>query len=658
MDFFRRGGTIELVASPVLSNRDICAMREGLYEGRAWERRSLEDIVRAPRPNRASGLLAWAVATRRLEVRIAIVTSGNPQAIYHEKIGVFLTGAGDVLAFEGSANESANAYVENYERLFVHDGARNGAAPSWADLVRQNFEDLWENRTPGVDVLTLHDALKRKLMRPRRDTMPLQSESDPGAIDTVSTGPSEILRRPSRMELREYQGEAILAWFRNKGCGIFAMATGTGKTVTAFALMEELFRKVGSPLVIIVVAPYLGLVRQWIAVAKTFGLDPINCSGTRNSWVEAVEAAIYLVSSGNRPLLSLVTTNSTFAETPFQGVLDRLQVRTLLVADEVHNLGARALQASLPERVQLRLGLSATPERWMDEDGTAAIQDYFGDVVFQLDLEEALKLQPPVLTPYTYHPVLVYLEEDEREEYLRITRMLSRFINDPKGENLSDVALGLLLKRARLVACARQKLPALASAITPYRDTRYNLVYCGDGRMEVEPVSKKAASEVPEVEVLRQVEAVAKLLGQRMEMNVALYTADTPDDERQAILRDFEAGNKHALVAIRCLDEGVDIPQVRRAFILASSTNPRQFIQRRGRVLRRADGKDNAEIFDFIVVPPLEAVNPGTAEFRVMRSLVEKEMRRVVEFARLARNGPQAHAKLLPILSTLRLMHL
>lgn len=231
-------------------------------------------------------------------------------------------------------------------------------------------------------------------------------------------------------------------------------------------------------------------------------------------------------------------------------------------------------------------------------------------------------------------------------------------MNNPRAEDLSDAALALLLKRARLIACARGKLSALANAVAPYRTTRFNLIYCGDGRVDVESVAQKAVTDVPEDAVLRQVEAVARLLGTQLQMNVAVYTADVSAARREVILREFAEGHKQAIAAIRCLDEGMDIPQVRRAFILASSTNPRQFIQRRGRVLRRADGKESAEIFDFIVVPPLDALSEGTAAYRVLRSLVAREMARVVEFAELASNGPQALARLLPILAKLRLMHL
>ncbi len=654
VDFFRRGGMMEIICSPLFNAQDVRSLWEGLYGEKAWISRPVEAILSAPRDCRSASLLAWAIANRQLEVRIALVVKGA-QAIYHEKIGLFEMGDGELVAFEGSANESATSYVANYERVLVHGGDARQAG--FTELVHQNYERLWANETPGLEVISLHEALRRQAIQSRSDWMVEKPEGEKTA-PALPEVPPEKLRVPARLKPRDYQQAAIAGWFKGGGVGIYAMATGTGKTITALCTLETLFRKVGAPLVIIIVAPYLNLVKQWIGVARTFGLDPINCSGPRSSWKAVADAALFLVNSAARPVLSFVTTNSTFAESAFQDLLGRIQVRTVLVADEVHNLGARTLQQALPDRVRLRLGLSATPERWMDEEGTQAIRDYFGEVVFGLSLEDALQLRPPVLTPYTYHPVLVPLDDDEREEYLRITRQLARLMVDPAAENLSDMALGLLLKRARLVACARGKLPMLEQVIAPRRDTCFNLVYCGDGRVDVESVSTRAVAGVPETTVIRQVEAVAKLLGIGLGMNVATYTAETSEDDREVILRDFSDGRKNALVAIRCLDEGIDIPQVRRAFILASSTNPRQFIQRRGRVLRRAEGKDSAEIFDFVVIPPLDEVSLGTPEYHVLRRLVEREMARVVEFARLAVNGPQAQARLLPILSKLRLMHL
>ncbi len=656
--FFRRGGNIELVCSPVFSRSDIHALSHGLYQARDWERRSLDEVLQLPRKSRSTAILSWALANRRFDVRIAALTKASQHSIYHEKIGIFTTVHGPCVGFEGSANESSNGYVDNFERITVHDGADSIRQEYEAERLAQQFEMLWNNSTPGVTVRSLHEAFLASILRIQEGVDVISSSEPASSPIQLPPTPPEYLRRPERLVLREYQELAIQAWFKADGMGIYSMATGTGKTITALCTLEELFRRSGPPLAIIIVAPYLNLVEQWKGIAKAFGLAPIICCGSRADWVGAVDAAMYLLNSGRRPMLSLITTNATFAEDAFQTAIQRLKVRTVIVADEVHNLGARNLQAALPPRVKLRLGLSATPERWMDEDGTQAVKDYFGATVFGLDLAEALKLEPPVLTPYSYHPVLVALEQDEKDEYLRITRTLAKYIDSPRTDNLSDIVLGLLLQRSRIVGCARNKISALASAIAPYRTTRYNLIYCGDGHVEIETTSAVAASSVPEISIVRQVEAVAKLLGTEFEMNVGIYTSDVSNEQRAVIINEFELGVKNALIAIRCLDEGVDIPNVRRAFILASSTNPRQFIQRRGRVLRRADGKDLAEIFDFVVVPPFDAFERGTPEFKVMRNLVTKEMARVTEFAKLSVNGPQAYGKLLPILSALRLMHL
>ena len=655
--FFASGGRMELVCSPSLSAADIAAFAEGIYNSRRWANSKSEDIQKLPRESLGRGLLSWAMATGSLSVQIAVVPGSGSRSIYHEKIGVFVTRNDEIIAFEGSANESSSGYVNNYERVLAHHQASGGRPEAAVEVIRQNFEQLWNNKTPGLEIVPLHEAFRRRLLTVREENDPRrQKQATDDALTMII--PSEIICKPPRLVLRPYQKAAIQSWFDHGGMGIYAMATGSGKTVTALCSLEAVFQKVGPPLGIIIVAPYLNLVDQWSEEAAKFGLAPINCSGSRSDWVRAVDSAVFLANASKQPLFSLVTTNATFAGEPFQEALSKIRVRTVLVADEVHNLGARHLQRCLPKRVKLRLGLSATPERWMDEDGTEAIAKYFGDVVFRFDLADALHADPPVLSPYAYHPVLVQLEPDEIEEYVEITRILARYIDSPRAEDLSDVVLALLLKRARLVACARGKIPALANVIRPFRDTRFNLIYCGDGRTEIESFAVRAAAEVQESPVFRQVDAVARLLGTEFQMNVATYTAETTKELRSSLIEEFEQGRKQALVAIRCLDEGVDIPQVRRAFILASSSNPRQFIQRRGRVLRCAEGKDRADIFDFVVVPPIDHVNPGTPTFRVLRNLVTKEMARITEFARLAINGPKAYSQLLPILEPLKLMHL
>ncbi|QDT16782.1 DEAD/DEAH box helicase family protein [Alienimonas californiensis] len=604
--------------------------------------------------------MEWAIAAGCLQIRVATVvppdgrvTGAFFEGIYHEKLGLLARKA-FVEAFEGSANETAAAYTRNYERLLFH---APGVATS---AVEEHFERLWENATPGVSVLPLHDAFRAGLMTARNEQPTVAnsvSVEDASVGATADSVPPEILRRPARFALRDYQQAAIDGWFAARGVGIYAMATGTGKTFTALCTAEELYRRAGGPLAVVIVAPYLNLVSQWLKEGRRFGLDPLECSGSRHAWKPAADATVHQLNAGTRLLATFATTNATFSGDAFQDMLDSLKVRTLLIADEVHNLGARNLRAALPERVTLRLGLSATPSRWMDQEGTAAVNRYFGSAVADVSLGDALKMRPPVLTPYKYFPILIELDDDEREEYLLLTKQLARFMADPRDENLSETALGLLLKRARLLGSASGKLPALRTALEPHRKSRFNLIYCGDGRVEIESAVSSSSLRIGDGETVRQVKAAAAMASE-LGMTASTYTAEVSANERADVMSAFEEGTIQALVAIRCLDEGVDVPAVRRAFILASSTNPRQFIQRRGRVLRRAEGKELAEIYDFVVVPPAEAADPDSPEYRPMRGLLEREFARVAEFADLALNGPQARATLLPTLEALGLSHL
>jgi superfamily II DNA or RNA helicase len=312
----------------------------------------------------------------------------------------------------------------------------------------------------------------------------------------------------------------------------------------------------------------------------------------------------------------------------------------VLVADEVHNLGAAKLAEQLPNNFKLRLGLSATPERWFDDEGTQRLKRYFGPVLEpRLGLREAITIG--ALTPYRYYPVLVELTDDEREEYLSLSAKIARlYSGDEEGLN-SPALTALLLQRARLIGAAANKLNELRRIGAQHRTATHMLFYCGDGQVES-----------PEDDAFRrQVDEVTRILGVELGIKVAPYTAATEMEERDTLREDLAAGRIQGLVAIRCLDEGVDIPSVRTAVLLASSTNPRQFIQRRGRVLRRAEGKEFAEIYDMIVVPPMEARSSNSE-----RSLLKKELTRFAEFADLALNAGTARAVVLKLQKTFHLL--
>lgn len=642
-----RKASFDLVCSPILRPEDIKAIYEGIYNPEKYRNRSHEQVIDERVSDWHHTLLSWAIAQGIITIQVAVPERDPKGAIYHEKFGIVYS-AERTLVFEGSANETYAAYVRNFERVLVNEAPDGFLVSRYED----EFDKLWFDSTPTLRVLPVHDAFREGLIRAGDE---MASDTSTKISEVTSMDPTrEVLRRPVGLALRPYQREAINAWLQADGCGVLALATGTGKTFTALSALCELYERVGPPLVIVVVAPFIHLADQWIQEAHKFGLRPIRCAEGRSRWERIAHNAIWNANKKHSKIVSLVATNATFSSQAFTSLLANLRVRTVIIGDEVHNLGAARIRAHLPERVQLRMGLSATPTRWMDEDGTEAIRTYFGSVVKEFTIRDAIKCDPPVLSPYTYHPVPVELDPDEVDDYIAISQSLARSLVDPDSSDLSDEVLALLLRRARLLGSARNKIPKLREVIHSFKESYFNLVYCGDGSVELEAAG---VHETEGLDTERQITAVTRLLGRELSMGVASYTATTGATDRQRLLTDFRNRRLQALVCIRCLDEGIDIPEVRRAFILASGTNPRQFIQRRGRLLRKSDGKEKAEIYDFIVLPPEDELAKDAPGFILMRKLLERELSRVTEFARDALNGPQAREMMLPTLRQYQLLH-
>ena len=294
----------------------------------------------------------------------------------------------------------------------------------------------------------------------------------------------------------------------------------------------------------------------------------------------------------------------------------------------------------MDNRFTYRLALSATLDRHNDEEGTALLYKFFGKKCIQYTLERAI--EEGKLTPYKYHPILVYLTVEELEAYEQLSYEISKcFIKSRNGKyKLSKYGEILALKRSRIVAGAIQKLDALRDAIQPYKNEKNILVYCGATRI----VDESDLSSYDESDI-RQIEAVTKILGNELGMCVAKFTSEENIEQRTLIKEHFQNGTLQAIVAIKCLDEGVNIPGIRTAFILASTTNPKEYIQRRGRVLRKAPNKPFAEIYDFVTLPrPLDAVSGLTLEQANRdKTLVKNELARIKEFGRLAMNSMVAN---------------
>jgi len=445
--------------------------------------------------------------------------------------------------------------------------------------------------------------------------------------------PAGCPKIPNHLQLRQYQQQAVSNWFANQGRGTLKMATGSGKTITALAIVTELYQKIGLQ-VLLVVCPYRHLVTQWDRECRKFSLEPILAFENVRNWQSQLSTQLYNIHSGKQAFLTIITTNATLIGEGLQSQIKYFPDKTLIVGDEAHNLGAPRLEQSLPRNIGLRLALSATPERYFDEQGTEFVFDYFGSVLEpELTLADAIK--QGALVHYLYYPILVELTEAETRAYTRLTKRIGWTMMAEENIENQETLTSLLMQRARLIGTATNKLAALRQLMTARLDSTHTLFYCGDGSVE----------EAVSVESGRQLAAVTKLLGTELGYRINTYTAETSLGEREDLRSQFETGKLQGLVAIRCLDEGVDIPAVQTAIILASSGNPRQFIQRRGRILRPHPGKERATLFDMIVLPP----DLGRDTIEVERNLLKKELRRLLEFADLADNAGEARIKLLQL---------
>ncbi|MYS87878.1 DEAD/DEAH box helicase family protein [Embleya scabrispora] len=638
-EFAHRSGYMRIVASPQLRTEDIDQLRAGYALRAVLEHAALRDLHQAAEdPQAAAGIgqLGRLVAHGRLDIKLAYILDRDRVGIYHEKIGVFHD-THDTVAFKGSANETLPGLVGNFESIEVF---RSWLTPDRerAQRITRDFDDLWHDRTQFLRVFTFTDAARPLLDEYATRTAPRTPRHAPLPDGTLITlprpHPDGTLAIPPGLTVRDYQKHAVEAWFAHGCRGILRMATGTGKTVTALTggaqLAKQLAHHDAGPLLTVVVAPYQHLVDQWATDVERFGVTPIRAYESVDTWHNRASALIDALALRATSGGLIVTTNATFAGDTFQTLLARHRGHLLMIADEVHNLGAHRLRDRLPHTAAYRLGLSATPERWFDDTGTAALRQYFGDIVFEMGIGDAI--QAGALCRYTYTPVLVELDDEESELYGRVTEAIAKALatHGNADEADADSPLGMLLrKRANILGHARAKIPALREQVLLRRDHRHQLLYCAEGRHPL-------ATDIRTTDEPTQLHRAMDLVGRELRMPTASYTAQTPRPQRLELLHRFASGDDlQVLASMRCLDEGVDIPAARTAYLLASSSNPRQFIQRRGRVLRRAPGKTHADIVDFVVIPPDDE---GGLRRETERRMVARELTRVTEFARFSDN--------------------
>ena len=445
--------------------------------------------------------------------------------------------------------------------------------------------------------------------------------------------------------MRDHQIAALDAW-RAKGDfqGTLDLATGAGKTIVAIHAIVKLSEAING-LACVVAVPYQNLADQWVEILSSFNIYPVKCYVSRGQWEEKLRSVVHELTMGSRSFAAVVVVNRTLKSPEFQHCLSKLRGNRLLwIGDECHHHTSKAYEGYLPVHARYRMGLSATPEHYLDEERNERLNEFYGDIVFRYTLSQAIRDE--VLTAYEYFPHIVEFTQHEAEEFVELSEQVGRIMarRNAMATELSPHLTGLLMRRARLVGGAAKKLPILQAALTGSKPTPHTLFYCGDGTVETDEIGDTSMESLDQGK--RQVEAVSTML-HGMGWGVSRFTSRESRRDRDNILENFRLGIIDAMVAIRCLDEGIDVPACSTAYILASCRDPRQFVQRRGRILRRAPGKELAVIHDFIVVLPEEF----DTESLYAKRLIKSELGRVAEFSSLSENRSEAYERLAPILN-------
>lgn len=633
----KNGGKIKLVASPNLSDEDIEAIRKGYSDREEIIKKALLRELNNP-VNEYQGdrlnYLANLIADGILDIRIAVTESESKMGMYHEKVGIVSDSEGNKIAFSGSMNESANAFTANYETIDVFKNWTQDKER--VDKKEESFDLIWQNLEHGIKVYEFNDVTEHFIKSYKKEKVEYSKFDD--SMDEIPLVERELsfFKVPDDIDFYDYQKDAMANWVESGCCGIFNMATGTGKTYTALGSVSKLSILLSEQLAVIIVVPYIHLVEQWIEDIERFGVKPIVAYGySGNHWREEFKDAILAYNIGAIKNFCIITTNATFCEDDFQDRVKLFRKNFMFLADEAHNLGAEKIRNLLPKKARYRLALSATLERNRDPEGTQALRAFFGKECISFGLKEAIKRG--FLTSYYYYPVLVYLDDDELESFNELTRLIrknSRYADkDPDKQKYLEM---LLIKRARIIAGCRSKVDKLIELMEKNRKENHILVYCG--------ATKYDRNDISDDDDLRQIDEVNRRLYEELGMRVRKFTSTEDIEERQEIKKMFIDESIQVITAIKCLDEGVNIPAINKAYIMASSTNPKEYVQRRGRVLRKAKGKQYAEIYDFITLPrPLEDVSILSNDEKEMdRDLVFREFERLLDFADASRNPSEA----------------
>lgn len=671
--FLYNGGKMRLIINNILSEKDKSAYIAGLQKN-AIAPFDLSDIIKlkstlSKRDTHFFECLSWLIANNRIDIKI--IAPKDSVGISHTKSGVFSDNS-NIVAFNGSCNFSKTALIDNIESVDAFCNWDGKVMEAKIENIQTTFEKIFCEEDESVNYLDqtqivtsiadnfiIHDI--NYLIEIDRELN--QEEQNTDLRPTVKKALSKAKKRLDitiekiRIEKevpkfpydkpRDYQKMAFENWRKNGQKGLFAMATGTGKTITSLNCLLEIYKKCGYYKAIILV-PTITLVDQWEKECRKFNFNSIYKVYSKNIWQKDIDNIRLNEKLFSDKELSyvIISTYASFSKQKVFNELNNLSYKTLLIADEAHNMGSERLIQMLPKiKYERRIGLSATPERQYDDEGNKKLCSFFGcsdRYTYEYSMEEAIRNK--VLCKYYYYPHLVSLTDNEMENYIELSTKIAKYYNSEldKFSVHDKILTALLLKRKRIIHKAKNKKDVFKSILEEHynkkKNLKYSLIYVPEGNESDDFFETDVFSDVEELDNDNETTHLIDLYSQIVKeqdkkVTVSKFTAQTQN--REEILSQFSNGKLDVLISMKCLDEGIDVPRAELAIFCASTGNPRQFIQRRGRILRTHPDKSYAYIHDLVVIPKIDL---NSTSFELERSLLKKELERVKNFSMLAEN--------------------
>lgn len=626
-------GKFRLIISPILRPEDLIAIENGIRKPEEIASDALEEIIITEDLLQRHTLkcLSYLLRIGRLEIHVALMED----ALFHPKVWLFHVGK-DILAAHGSSNMTYSGINKNIEQISISKSWKDSHQRYTTKEFVEQFHRLLENKEDKCFVIPVPKAIERKLLKIyHSEKMPTESDmqilhnrglrlaEEHTPHESYGVSSMSKFSIPGDLVYNEgpfaHQGKAVTAWREAGFRGILEMATGSGKTITSMICAHKLYER-HKPLLIVVAAPYVPLIEQWCDEVIPFGLRPTNLTtlGSAQNRTRELQRINRRLRYGNSTAEVVIVSHKTLCKKDFSNAVQSFDCDKLLIADEAHNLGSLSFINDPPEFYEHRLALSATPSRQYDEEGTEALLAFFGKPVFQFTLREAIGF---CLVGYDYFAHPITLNSEEMEKWYNLTERIKQNAWREADGKHDDLLLKLRRDRRVILETAKGKLVRLSELLSQetISTLKHTLIYATDK----EP---------------NQLKSVNNLLQEQGILHRQLTAEETGDREKtKRIIQDFQNGNIKVLTAKRVLDEGVNIPQIRKAYILASTTVERQWIQRRGRLLRKCSeiDKEFSVIHDFVVLPPKTEEKLDDD----VRSLVKSELSRVQEFFDLARNA-------------------